>query len=57
MFAYASKEGRILCSLHAAALAEGIDVRRAKPRCCRLWPLALTGSYPRYLGVDPEVLC
>ena len=53
LFASSGEGGRVLCSLHCAALSEGIEVRRLKPRSCRLWPLAMTGSVPRYLGIDP----
>jgi hypothetical protein len=53
VFAYEDAGGQVLCSLHSAALENGLDVRELKPRCCMLWPLALSGSRPRYLMVDP----
>jgi len=53
LFAYQGRGGAVLCSLHSAALAEGLDVGQVKPRSCMLWPLAMSGSRPRYLSVDP----
>jgi hypothetical protein len=53
VFAYRTDEGTVLCSLHSAALDGGLDLRRVKPRSCLLWPLAVSGSEPRFLSVDP----
>jgi hypothetical protein len=53
VYAWRDPAGRTLCSLHSAALDRGLDVRRVKPRSCLLWPLAVSGSEPGYLSVDP----
>ncbi len=53
LFAYVAGGGELLCSLHTAALANELEVSSVKPRSCRLWPLASSGSTPGYLGVDP----
>ncbi len=39
---YRTDDGRLLCTLHTAALEEGIPLRKAKPRLCLLWPLSLS---------------
>lgn len=52
VFAFAAPDGRVLCSLHSAALDGGFDVREVKPRACLLWPLTLSGSRPRILSAD-----
>ena len=56
VFAYRRGRGPVLCSLHSAAVAAGVDVGSVKPRACRLWPLAMTDSRPHYLGVDPGAM-
>ena len=53
VFAYGGARGETLCSIHSAALDDGFDPRAVKPRSCLLWPLAMAGSPPRYLSVDP----
>ncbi len=44
MLAYRVEDGRVLCSLHSAALQRNCSPRRAKPSSCTLWPLSLTGT-------------
>jgi hypothetical protein len=55
VFAWTDEAGSRLCSLHAAALAEGAEPLGAKPRSCWLWPLALSSSRPPILGRDADV--
>lgn len=50
------KHGRILCSLHSAALSLGIPIEAAKPLACILWPLALGEGDPAPLTVHPDAL-
>jgi hypothetical protein len=50
--AYRTEDGRVLCSLHSAAVRKGADPFRAKPECCVLWPLSLTTSNPPVLSVQ-----
>jgi len=46
-FAYKTRSGQTLCSIHSAALEAGQDPLRAKPRSCALWPLAISeGRHP-----------
>jgi len=40
VFAY-NERGKILCSLHSAALKLGLPAYKVKPRVCVLWPLAI----------------
>jgi hypothetical protein len=56
VLAYRDRRGRILCSLHAAALARGLDPAKVKAQCCMLWPLALTESKPETLMVHEDAL-
>jgi len=51
LLAVADPPGADRCALHAAALAEGLDPLRHKPRACALWPLAETEDGPPALGV------
>ncbi|MFP4106782.1 MAG: hypothetical protein ACLFVU_11920 [Phycisphaerae bacterium] len=53
-FAFASEETGVLCSIHAAALAEGLDAYRIKPLGCALWPLSLIEGEHPVLTVDPS---
>jgi hypothetical protein len=47
VFAYVNEAAETLCSLHSAAIDLGLPPVDVKPRCCSLWPLALTtGSHP-----------
>jgi hypothetical protein len=55
MLSYATNEGQLLCSLHAAAYDENIPLRQTKPRLCLLWPLTLWGDDPATLGVQDDV--
>lgn len=52
-FAWRNGNGHVLCALHSAALERGLDLHAVKPRCCLMWPLAMTDSEPHYLSVDP----
>jgi hypothetical protein len=51
-FAFRDGDGRVLCTVHAAALRRGTELRQAKPLCCLLWPLSLTRSRPAVLSVQ-----
>ncbi|MEN8245975.1 MAG: hypothetical protein ABFS43_13865 [Thermodesulfobacteriota bacterium] len=47
VFAYTNEAEETLCSLHSAAIDLGLPPVDVKPKCCSLWPLALTGGpYP-----------
>ena len=48
-------DGRLLCTLHTAALEEDIPLREAKPRLCLLWPLSLSRAEPPVLSVQEGV--
>jgi len=50
--AYPTDDGRVLCSLHSAAVSNGADPYALKPECCVLWPLSLTTSNPPVLSVQ-----
>ena len=52
VFAYASRKGEILCSLHSAAIDLGLPPADVKPRCCSLWPLALTNDPQPMLSIN-----
>jgi len=54
VFAY-TKDGKILCSLHSAALNLGIPVEQVKPSPCLLWPLALSEGKHKVLSVHDDV--
>lgn len=53
-FAYRRGKNRkaLWCSLHTAALAQGIESGRVKPMPCRLWPLALSEDEVPVLSVQ-----
>ena len=51
VFAYTSEE-ETLCSLHSAAIDLGLPPRDVKPKCCSLWPLALTGASDPVLSIN-----
>ena len=60
-FSYLSKAGNDkshdpLCSLHTIALDEGQRPIDIKPRCCHMWPLALSESDPPLLTVQDGVM-
>jgi len=42
VFAYRDPAGQVRCSIHTAALEQGLDPYKTKPSACTLWPLALT---------------
>jgi len=47
VFAYRNAAQETLCSLHSAAIDLGLPPVDVKPKCCSLWPLALTpGRHP-----------
>ena len=52
VFAYLTSAGETLCSLHSAALDLGLPPVDVKPRCCSLWPLALTDGPQRVLSIN-----
>ncbi len=51
-FATTAEGGRVLCSLHLAALDEETTPAGLKPDSCTLWPLSLTSSDPPVLSVQ-----
>jgi hypothetical protein len=52
VFAYTNKAQEILCSLHSAAIELDLPPADVKPRCCSLWPLALTGGHHPVLSIN-----
>jgi hypothetical protein len=49
------ERGRLLCSLHRAALDLGLEPAWVKPRACTLWPLILGRRDSRLvLSIDPS---
>lgn len=52
-FAY-FKETKILCSLHTAAIKEGIPFNTAKPQSCLLWPLAVSDGAAPTLSIQDD---
>jgi len=54
VFAYSTSTGETLCSLHSAALDIGLLPVDVKPRCCSLWPLALTEGPEPVLSVNAQ---
>ena len=52
VFAYSTTEGETLCSLHSAAIDLGLPPVDVKPRCCSLWPLALTKGPQPVLSIN-----
>lgn len=56
VFSYLNKAGDPLCSLHTVALDEGLSPINVKPRCCHMWPLAVSETKPPLLTVQDEVM-
>jgi hypothetical protein len=54
VFAYRAPDGRVLCSLHSAALAAGLGPERLKPHSCVLWPLCVSSSRPPVISVHGD---
>ena len=52
VFAYANAAGETLCSLHSAAIDLGLPPEGVKPKCCSLWPLALSGGPRPVLSIN-----
>ena len=52
VFAYMNEAEETLCSLHSAAIELGLPPVDIKPRCCSLWPLALTGGPQPILSIN-----
>jgi hypothetical protein len=52
VFAYMNEAEETLCSLHSAAIELGLPPVDVKPRCCSLWPLALTGGPHPVLSIN-----
>lgn len=55
VFAYKSRAGHVLCSVHSAALDAGLNPFQIKPSVCTLWPLALSEDKPPVLSVQEGV--
>ena len=53
---YLNRSGDPLCSLHTVALDEGLSPINVKPRCCHMWPLAVSESKPPLLTVQDGVM-
>ena len=54
VFSYSGRHRELLCSLHAAALSAEVSPLRVKPRCCSLWPLALSQDRVPVLAVQHD---
>ncbi len=54
VFAYQTKDNHFLCSLHTVALDLDTSPHLLKPKCCSLWPLALSTEQPLCLTLDDE---
>ena len=52
VFAYDARQGEVLCSLHSAAVDLGMAPVDVKPKCCSLWPLALSAGPRPVLSVN-----
>ena len=52
VFAYQTAAQETLCSLHSAAIDLGLPPVTVKPKCCSLWPLALSGGPSPVLSVN-----
>jgi len=52
VFAYMNDVEETLCALHSAALELGLPPVDVKPKCCSLWPLALTGGPHPVLSIN-----
>lgn len=55
VFAY-SKDNKILCALHSAAVQLGIPVHEVKPKACLIWPLSISEGKSKTLSVDHDAL-
>jgi hypothetical protein len=55
ILSYRDDDGRLLCTLHTAALRDGVPLQEAKPQLCLLWPLSLSRAEPPVLGVQDGV--
>lgn len=56
VFAYAARQGETLCSLHSAAVDLGMEPLDVKPKCCSLWPLALSSGPRPVLSINQLAL-
>ena len=54
VFAYSNEAEETVCSLHSAALELGLPPVEVKPRCCSLWPLALTEGPVPVLSINAQ---
>lgn len=52
VFAYMNDQEEILCSLHSAAIDLGRPPVDVKPKCCSLWPLALSSGPDPLLSIN-----
>jgi hypothetical protein len=52
VFAYVNEAEETLCSLHSAAIELGLPPVEVKPKCCSLWPLALTDEPRPVLSIN-----
>ena len=52
VFAYMNAAEETLCSLHSAAIDMGLPPVDVKPKCCSLWPLAITGRPHPVLSIN-----
>ncbi|MBI2423267.1 MAG: DUF3109 family protein [Candidatus Hydrogenedentes bacterium] len=55
LFGYRASGGELLCSIHSAALDQGLNPYRVKPFSCTLWPLALSEGESPVLGIQDGV--
>jgi len=56
VFAYRDAKGMTLCSLHSAALKNGLVPFHIKPKACALWPLYLVEGKRPFLTVQEGAL-
>jgi len=52
VFAYTNKQEETLCALHSAAIDLGVPPVDVKPKCCSLWPLALSKAPDPVLSIN-----
>ena len=52
VFAYRNAAQETLCSLHSAAIDLGLPPVDVKPKCCSLWPLALSSGPDPVLSIN-----
>lgn len=52
VFAYKTAARETLCALHSAAIDLGLQPVDVKPKCCSLWPLALSAGPSPVLSVN-----